>query len=130
MRKFFKHIAIALNLVPEPNDEQRLKILLNQVKKERLVEDIIAIRRSGDYIPDYNKPQVFLEYDFFYEEFYTVKRLATNVILKCHRTETFENANEWLAKIQAEHKKEVSYQLKHGGFSSFVPVNPPKVQVQ
>lgn len=55
-KKFFKHLAIALNLSNELTAEEKLKNLTKEEKHKNLLADIRQIRNSGFYVPNYDKP--------------------------------------------------------------------------
>lgn len=51
----------------ELTDKEKLENLKKNNKENQRLLDIKAIRESGDYIPDYNKPKKYTDYKLYYE---------------------------------------------------------------
>ncbi len=67
LKRMKRNIKNMLSSRRELNEKEQLERLKESIKDEQRLLDIKAIRTSGDYIPDYNKPKKYTEYQLTYD---------------------------------------------------------------
>jgi hypothetical protein len=80
-----RNFLILLSREVELTDKEKLKNLQDSSKEDQRLKDIKAIRESGDYIPNYNKPKKYTDYQLAYDTKESV--LYVDQDLKPHVTE-------------------------------------------
>lgn len=92
-----------LNLRSEVEDQKTIKRLVEGAKNRNLLDDVLHIRRHGDYIPNYNKPKLYTEYKLIQDGVEVSGALVTS----CKRPVDFgDDYGLWLNTIHIENKKE------------------------
>ena len=86
------------------NEEALERLINNSAKK--ILEDVLIIRRRGDYEPDYNKPKLYQNYDLCYKDTEEVVKKGSTVT--CERPKDCPiGLHTWLRYIHNAHRKEV-----------------------
>lgn len=67
LKRIKRNIKNMLSSRRELNEKEQLERLKESIKDEQRLLDIKAIRTSGDYIPDYNRPKKYTEYELTYD---------------------------------------------------------------
>lgn len=62
-----RNAMILLSREVDLTDKEKLKNLQDGSKEEQRLKDIEAIRGSGDYVPDYNRPKKHTDYQLAYD---------------------------------------------------------------
>lgn len=123
--RIFRRLTRKLGLSSTLLAEEQLENVLREDKRQRFIDDIISIRRSGDYFPDYNKPKKYTEYNIVYEVDGVEKSISYETKISCERPQDFvgtdgsvvnaaskwyESIHESKQSIQQEcEKKEVEF---------------------
>lgn len=101
-RGFFKRIAIALSLINDSTAEEKYETLMKETKHKNLMDDLITIRRLGDYVPDYNKPRLYTEFELVYGD-----KVVTGNIITMPRPIDFKNDYEkWINAVREDNANE------------------------
>lgn len=61
MKKSLRNFLIAINLIDDRSDEEKLSAVLNDQRRKNFLDDITHIRTIGDYIPNYNVAPKFTD---------------------------------------------------------------------
>lgn len=108
MKRFFKNISIALCLTTDLSADEKLKNLTKEQKTENLIRDIEAIRHSGNYIPDYNKPKLYMDYVLIVDFTFEKKSITSTTLIGADRPQDFGNdIQAWFKSIQQDNKNSV-----------------------
>lgn len=114
-KRAFDRMTRKLSLSQKLTAEEKLEYVLKEDKRQRFIADILSIRRSGDYVPDYNKPKKFIDYNLVQIKDFEVIPITGETYTSCERPQDFTGEDgsitnaygAWFAHIQAEHAKEV-----------------------
>jgi len=102
MKHLIKRIGIALSIVNELSDKEKLDNLTKEQKIENLIKDIQSIRRNGNYVPDYNKPKLYMDYLLMDNG----KIITSATLVAQNRPQDFGNdVSAWFNAIREEGKK-------------------------
>jgi len=111
----FHRITRKLSLSDKLTAEEQLENVLKEDRRQRFIDDILSIRRSGHYVPDYNKPKKHTDYQLVMIKEGVLTCISGNTYTKCERPQDFVGADgslinaygSWLANIQETHTKEL-----------------------
>ena len=62
MKEIIHQLFVLLGFVYELSAEEKLDAIVSEHKHRSLLDDILRIRRSGDYVPNYNRQRLHTEY--------------------------------------------------------------------
>lgn len=118
----------------ELTDNEKLENLKKNNKENQRLLDIKAIRDSGDYVPDYNKPKKYTDYKLFFEatekDLYVdrffrpvfTEKLITKIVspetkTNCERPESFVGKDGsfinavpfWLDAVRKSNDEEIKF---------------------
>lgn len=92
-----------LNLRSEVDDQKTIKRLVEGAKSKNHIDDVLHIRRYGDYVPDYNKPKLYTEYKLVQDGV----EISGSLVTSCKRPVDFgDDYGLWLNTIHSENRKE------------------------
>jgi hypothetical protein len=76
----------------------------NNISKNNILNDVLEIRRRGDYVPDYNKPKLYQEYVL---EGVDGLEVSKDIFLSQERPEDCpSDMDKWLETIHLSHREE------------------------
>jgi hypothetical protein len=109
MKQLIKQIVVSMGFSHEPSAEEKLEQFSRDQKHLNLLDRIRAIRTSGDYEPDYNKPKSFTDTQILYKE-----NPLEPYIPVSDQTKTIPRAVDfdgdikaWKKIVSLDHKKEL-----------------------
>ncbi len=104
MKELFHQLSVLVGFVEERNTEEKLNALIHEHKHRSRMDDILRIRRSGDYIPDYNRPRLYTDYQLIRIDDSTEVVVSMNTITSCARPVDFgSDLEKWIVSIRKEH---------------------------
>ena len=109
----FHRLTRKLSLSQRLTAEEQLENVLKEDKRQRFIADVISIRRSGDYVPVYNKPKKHQDYTLTYEADDEIKIVSPETKLGHERPENFlgedgsqtNAAARWMVAVRLAHEK-------------------------
>lgn len=111
LKKIVLKLAHALDLTDELTPEEKLEGLITEMKPTTLLQRIEAIRNSGYFIPDYDKPRLYSDIKILYNDSPIkaedgFKPISDKTIL-IERPEDFgNNIRAWKKAVRIQNKKE------------------------
>ena len=79
------------------------------ISKNNILNDVLEIRRRGDYVPDYNKPKLYQEYSLKDKNGVEISK---NIILSQDRSDDYKgDIDKWLRGIHTSHKEDSDNRL-------------------
>lgn len=102
----FHRLTRKLSLSEKLTAEEQLEYVLREDRRQRFIDDILSIRRSGDYVPDYNKPKKYIN---------ELPDISVKIYTKCQRPQDFVGedgslinaCSTWFESIKTSHMKEL-----------------------
>lgn len=117
----FNRISRKLGLTQKLLAEEQLENLLREDKRQRFIADLLSIRQSGQYIPDYNRPKKFTEYQ--------LEDVSAETFTSCQRPQDFVGkdgslinaTSNWLNSIREQNQIDLSEkEKKEAEFNEFM----------
>ena len=108
MKELIHQLSVLVGFVEERNAEEKLNALIHEHKHRNLMDDILRIRRSGDYIPNYNRPRLYTDYQLIRTDGLAEVVVGMNTITSCSRPVDFgSDLEKWIVSIRKEHTRMV-----------------------
>jgi len=115
LKRMKRNIKNMLSSRRELNEKEQLERLKESIKDEQRLLDIKAIRTSGDYVPDYNKPKKYTDYKIAIIEDGNERFISSQTKIAYDGTIDFIGEDGrtvnalpvWLNYIKEEHLREV-----------------------
>lgn len=100
MKEIIHQLFVLLGFVYELSAEEKLDAIVSEHKHRSLLDDILRIRRSGDYVPNYNRQRLHTEYQLIKKDGSVINM---DVITTCPRPVDFgTDLEKWLFSIHKE----------------------------
>ena len=97
-KRAFDRMTRKLSLSDKLTAEEQLENVLKEDKRQRFITDILSIRQSGHYKPDYNRPKKYTDYKLVVVDNQIEKVISGNTIVKYERPEDFVGKDGSLIK--------------------------------
>lgn len=100
MKEIIHQLSVLIGFVQERSAEEKLDAIVNEHKHRSLLDDILRIRRSGDYIPNYNRPRLYTDFQLINNK---GELINMNTITTCPRPIDFgSDLEKWLLSIRKD----------------------------
>lgn len=100
MKEIIHQLSVLTGFVQERSAEEKLDAIVNEHKHRSLLDDILRIRRSGDYVPNYNRPRLYTDFQLINNK---GELINMNTITTCPRPVDFgTDLEKWLLAIRKD----------------------------
>ncbi len=114
-KRAFDRMTRKLSLSDKLTAEEQLENVLKEDRRQRFIADILSIRQSGHYVPDYNKPKKHTDYKLVVVKDSVETIVSGNTFIKHERPENFVGADgslinaygNWFTNIKEAHANQL-----------------------
>ena len=100
MKEIIHQLSVLTGFVQERSTEEKLDAIVNEHKHRSLLDDILRIRRSGDYVPNYNRPRLYTDFQLINNK---GELINMNTITTCPRPVDFgTDLEKWILSIRKD----------------------------